>query len=67
MLLTFDVVDPSVFPFQLRDRETGTLWNVTGQALEGELEGAHLEPIATYSAFWFAWVVFQPETEIWFP
>jgi hypothetical protein len=63
-VLTFDVVDEGVFPFKLRDRETGSLWSLTGRALEGPLAGAQLEPIATYSAMWFAWGSFHKGSEI---
>ena len=63
-LLTFDVIEGGGFPFNLKDRETGTVWSLTGVALTGELEGARLEPISTYSAFWFAWAAFNRDTEI---
>ena len=39
-LLTFDVIEEGSFPFNLKDRETGTVWSLTGIALTGELEGA---------------------------
>ena len=35
--LTFDIDEEGAWPLGLRDRETGTLWNVEGLALEGEL------------------------------
>jgi hypothetical protein len=63
-ILTFDVVDGSTLLFNLKDRETGTVWSLTGKALEGSLEGAQLKPIATYTAFWFAWAAFNRNTEI---
>ena len=65
--LTFDVVDEGVFPFELRDRETGSLWSLTGLALEGPLAGAQLEPITTYSAMWFAWASFHTGSDIYAP
>ena len=66
-LLTFDVIEEGSFPFNIQDRETGTVWSLTGIALTGELEGARLQPIATYSAFWFAWAAFNRDTEIYSP
>ena len=66
-LLSFDVIEGGGFPFNLKDRETGTVWSLTGIALTGELEGARLEPISTYSAFWFAWAAFNRNTEIYSP
>jgi hypothetical protein len=64
-LLTFDIVEGGAFPFKLKDRETGTLWSLTGAALEGPLAGAQLDPIAdSYAAFWFAWASFNQNTQI---
>ena len=48
------------------DRETGSVWTVEGRAVEGSRTGEQLTPVRqAYVAFWFAWAVFQPETEIW--
>lgn len=50
----------------IRDAETGSRWRVDGRAVEGPLAGARLKPQPRgYTAFWFAWVLFQPRTEIW--
>lgn len=47
------------------DNETGSRWNVTGQATEGSLEGAQLEIIAgAYVAFWLPWAAFHPGTSL---
>ena len=52
----------------LRDENTGTLWDVaTGEAIQGKLKGERLEAAPTTQVFWFAWVAFFPETEIWSP
>ena len=48
-----------------RDSETGSTWTMLGTAISGPLEGQQLLPIATYSAFWFAWSSFWRGTEIW--
>jgi len=48
-----------------RDRETGTLWNFSGEAVEGELAGRQLTDFPHGNHFWFAWSVFRPETRIW--
>lgn len=61
--LTFDP-EGAGFPFRLRDRETRTLWDLTGLAVEGPLGGSRLAPLATYSAMWFAWAAFHRGTEI---
>ncbi len=66
-VLSFDIAEPGGFPYMLRDRESGSLWTMTGQALEGELAGTALSRIPTFSAMWFAWASFNQGTEIWEP
>jgi hypothetical protein len=46
------------------DDQTGTSWNVLGQAVEGPLAGQALESIVHVDTFWFAWGSFLPETRI---
>jgi hypothetical protein len=49
----------------MRDTVTGSLWNgITGQAVEGDLAGEILVPVANTMVFWFAWVDFHPETAL---
>lgn len=50
-----------------RDRETGSRWNLGGEAVSGPMEGTALEPIQHGNHFWFAWAKFEPETELWTP
>jgi hypothetical protein len=50
---------------RFRDRETKTVWSLTGDGIEGPLKGQRLDPVAHGNHFWFAWVVFRPETEVW--
>jgi len=51
---------------EIRDAETDSTWRVDGRATAGPLAGARLEPVSrAYTAFWFAWALFQPETKIW--
>jgi len=52
---------------RFRDRETGSLWTMTGEAIEGSLQGQELEPVTHGNHFWFAWGVFKPETRVWRP
>jgi hypothetical protein len=49
------------------DGETGSTWNVLGQATTGPLAGKRLAPIVSGNHFWFAWVIFRPQTRIWKP
>ena len=46
------------------DAETGSVWNVLGQAVSGPLAGKSLTPIVHGNHFWFAWAAFAPQTEV---
>ena len=46
------------------DDQTGSQWNILGEAVDGPLSGSRLEPIASADHFWFAWAAFRPDTEI---
>lgn len=56
---------PEAGEFVLQDRETGTLWNLRGEAYRGELAGEKLEQRPAFNAFWFAWSVFYDGSELW--
>ncbi len=47
------------------DEDTGSRWNLAGRAVAGPLQGRTLDGIRHDSPFWFAWVGFRPETELW--
>jgi hypothetical protein len=49
----------------IRDAETGSTWSVLGQAAAGPLAGQRLTPVVHGNHFWFAWVVFKPQTRVW--
>jgi len=53
---------------KLVDRQTGTVWTLEGEPLRGPLASLEpkpkLEELPTTSAYWFAWVLFHPETEL---
>jgi hypothetical protein len=61
-LLTFRQADG-----QITDEETGSTWNVLGQATDGPLAGRVLSPIVAINHFWFSWAAFRPETRIYQP
>jgi hypothetical protein len=46
------------------DAESGSTWNVLGQAIDGRLEGQSLQPIVHGDHFWFSWAAFKPDTII---
>jgi len=64
------VVDGQLLTFskegsdQFIDAETGSTWNITGQAIDGPLAGTQLEPIIHGDHFWFSWAAFKPDTII---
>lgn len=52
---------------QITDEETGSDWNVLGQAVSGPLAGSKLTPVVGINHFWFSWVAFRPETRVYQP
>jgi hypothetical protein len=57
--LTFSIEDDSFV-----DEETGTIWNITGRAVSGELADAQLERVPHLDTFWFAWATYAPGTDL---
>lgn len=51
----------------IRDQQTSSIWNVLGQAIEGDLKGKQLAPLVSINHFWFSWAAFRPETRIYQP
>ena len=47
-----------------RDNETGSEWNLFGEAVAGELAGSRLRPREFVDTFWFAWGTFEPASSI---
>ncbi len=46
------------------DVETGTVWDIFGRGIRGELEGSQLTRVIHSDHFWFAWQAFHPDTEV---
>jgi len=46
------------------DKETGSIWDITGRCISGELKGKVLKPETHSNHFAFAWLSFYPESEI---
>jgi hypothetical protein len=51
----------------IQDRETGSIWNLAGQAIDGELAGVQLRPLPSRSTLWFSLVANFPEIEVYLP
>ena len=58
-MLTFSPTDNG-----FTDNETGSTWNILGEAVDGPLAGERLTKIAHGDHFWFAWGAFKPDTLI---
>ena len=46
------------------DLQTNTVWNYDGIAISGELEGLELNRLPFNPGFWFEWIAFHPDTEV---
>ena len=62
-------LDGRVLEFALRegryvDTATGSEWNILGEAVAGPLKGKHLTSLDSGVHFAFAWLAFNPESEI---
>ena len=49
---------------ELRDRETGSLWDSQGRALEGQLAGSALQFVPSFISEWYGWSGYHPETAL---
>ena len=61
--------DGQILEFELSegkviDRQTQTVWNSDGEAVSGALKGKALDLLVAPSHFWFAWVAFNPQTDL---
>lgn len=57
--LSFEAVED-----EFVDTQTGSKWNILGEAVEGELAGQTLRAIEHDNSFWFAWGTFEPDSRI---
>jgi hypothetical protein len=46
------------------DAETGSVWLLNGEAVEGALTGSRLVQVPHLDTFWFAWSTYQPDTSL---
>ncbi len=49
---------------EVRDRQTGSLWDLSGRATRGPLAGSRLRPVAHDDQFWFALAAFFGNPDI---
>ena len=62
--LDFSLVNSGNRYMTMSDDQTGTIWTAMGIAVDGELTGTSLERFPFYTAYWFAWHDFYPETTV---
>ncbi len=63
-------VNGEVLEFEIKDGlivDSGTKskWNYDGVSISGPLEGKKLTRMSIEPGFWFEWIAFHPETEVW--
>ena len=58
--LTFSANEDGTFS----DAETGSTWDILGEAINGPLAGEQLTAVLHFDHFWFAWAAFFPATEL---
>ncbi|HUQ66310.1 MAG TPA: DUF3179 domain-containing (seleno)protein [Flavitalea sp.] len=46
----------------IKDKQTGSVWNVDGVCIQGSLAGTRLQRIPSYNEFWHSWRTFHPLT-----
>jgi hypothetical protein len=61
-VLTFTLKTRS--PFEMVDDQTGSVWNIKGEAVSGALAGEKLTQVPAHNAFWFAWSTIWPDTQV---
>jgi hypothetical protein len=72
MVRSYDpVVDGQILEFNYNikdvnfvDKQTSSLWNFEGKAISGQMKGKQLTRLPFDEGFWFEWVAFHPETEL---
>ena len=62
--LTFSVNPADEAGQTFVDEQTGTVWDIFGRGIEGELAGSQLARVIHSDHFWFAWQAFHPDTEV---
>ena len=57
--LTFSFQDGAI-----NDYESGSTWNILGQAVDGPLKGSQLKSVVHGNHFWFSWASSFPDTAV---
>ena len=62
--LILEYYNPSIDGFELRDKETDSVWDHQGRALSGSLAGTSLKFIPSFISEWYGWSGYHPETAL---
>ncbi len=49
---------------KIMDIQSGSTWNYDGEAISGDMQGIQLNRLPFNPGFWFEWVAFHPNTEV---
>ena len=49
---------------EIIDAETGSTWDFSGRAINGELAGKQLNKIQSLKDYWFDWYTYHPQTQL---
>lgn len=65
-------IDGEALSFSYRDSrfvddQTGSQWNLAGQAIGGPLKGRQLPPLPSRYTFWFAYIAAMPSSDLYLP
>ena len=68
----FRMIDEQELTFQLRDglfqdQETGSIWDLAGEAISGPFKGRRLVPVPSLRSYWFSAVTAFPNLELYAP
>ena len=55
---------PNSLSLTLVDAETASEWDFTGKAIGGPLKGKQLKKLAVLNDYWFDWITYHPNTQI---
>ena len=58
-ILEFEMIDG-----EITDTATNSVWDYDGLAISGEMQGMQLGRLPIEPGFWFEWVAFHPQTQV---
>ena len=62
--LALEFYNSGVQGFELRDRQTESVWDQQGRALSGAMAGTSLEFVPSFISEWYGWSGYHPETTL---